>query len=372
MRLLQPRADFNYGNARLRARKTHLLSRSDYESLLGKEVDGVLGTLASTAYGPEVEGALTRFSGARRLHEAVRLNLGRSLEEMRSFYSGEARELVDILLSRWDLHNVIALLRGEAIRPHTEDALMYVYPVGTLSDALAREVARQNEFAVAVGLLIRWRLPDPDTAVTLRDAWPEYERTENLAALEHAATAGWTARTAEALAGKDADGEALRRFFERETDERNVLVALRLRDAIERGELSGIPASDEWGAYLPGGSIRSEKLDEAVRVPDPGAAANSLVAEGPGDRWRLPLEQWAGSGNLLALQKTLEERRISDAVGLFTRGDPLGVGVPIAYAVAKENEAKNLRLVAEGAARGLDPEIARGQIFVPEEIGDPR
>ena len=369
MRLLRSRADFNYGNARLRARKTHLLGRPDYESLLGKDVDGVLGTLASTAYGPEVEGALTRFSGARRLHEAVRVNLGRSLEEMRSFYSGEARELVNVLLSRWDLHNTIALLRGEAIRPHTEDALMYVYPVGTLTDALAREITRQNEFAVAVGLLIRWKLPDPETAATLREAWPEYERTENLAALEHAATAGWTARTTEALAGKSADGEILRNFFERETNEKNVLVALRLRKAIERGELSGLPASDEWGAYLPGGSVATEKLDDAVRLPDPGAAANSLADAGPRDRWRLPLERWSSGAGLLALQKEFEERRISDAVGLFTRGDPLGLGVPIAYAVAKENEAKNLRLVAEGAARGLDPELARGQIFVPEEIG---
>lgn len=369
MRLLRSRADFNYGNARLRARKTQLFGRPEYEALLGKDVDGILGTLSSTAYGPEVEGALTRFSGARRLHEAVRVNLGRSLEELRSFYAGEARELVDILLSRWDLHNTIALLRGEAIRPHTEDALMYVYPVGTLNDALAREIARQNEFAAAVGLLIRWRLPDPDTAATLRDAWPEYERTENLAALEHAATTGWTTRITEALAATGVEGEELRRFFERETDEQNVLVALRLRDAIERGELSGIPASDEWGAYLPGGSVRPEKLDDAVRFPDAGAAANSLAAGGPGDRWRLPLERWAGGGNLLALQKELEERRISDAVSLFTRGDPLGLGVPVAYAVAKENEAKNLRLVAEGAARGLNPELIRSQIFVPEEIG---
>jgi len=369
VRLLGSRADFGYGNARLRARKTRLLGLADYEELLARDVDGILGTLSETAYAPEVDSALTRFSGARRLHEAVRINLGRSLEELRSFYAGEARELVDILLSRWDLHNTIALLRGEAVRPSTEEALLYVFPVGALSDALAREVTRQNEFAAAVGLLIRWKLPDPETAATLREAWPEYERTGNLASLEHAVTAGWTARTAEALAGAGADGGELRQYFERETDERNALAALRLRKAIEQGELSGIPASDEWGAYLPGGSIRPEELDEAVRLPDADAAASSLAAAGPGDRWRQALERWSAGGGLLALQRELEEQRISDAVALFTRGDPLGVGVPIAYAVAKENEAKNLRLVAEGAARGLDPEIARGQIFVPEEIG---
>lgn len=372
MRLLSPdagsrRGDFGYGNARLRARRSGLLSRADYDALLDRDVDAILGALSETPYGPEVEAALTRHHGVQRLHEAVRRHLARSLEEMRSFYEGRARELVDVLLSRWDLHNTVTLMRGEATAPHTEESLGHVYPMGSLSDALAREIARQNEFAAAVQLLVRWKLPDPETARGLRDAWPEYERTGDLPALEHAVAANWTARTAETL--RERDGAALRRFFERETDEQNVLVALRLRDAIERGELSGIPASDEWGAYLPGGSVRPEKLDDAVRFPDAGAAANSLAAGGPGDRWRLPLERWAGGGNLLALQKELEERRISDAVSLFTRGDPLGLGVPVAYAVAKENEAKNLRLVAEGAARGLNPELIRSQIFVPEEIG---
>lgn len=372
MRLLGSRsgsrgADFGYGNARLRARKTNLLSRADYEALVGRDVEAVLGELSSTAYGPEVEGALTRFGGVRRLHEAVRQNLTNSLEDMRGFYEGAARELVDILLSRWDLHNTVTLLRGESMAPLTEDALAYVFPIGSLSDALAREIARQNEFAAAVGLLIRWRLPDPDTAATLRDAWPEYERTEDLAALEHAVTAGWTARTAEDLATTGPDGDPLRRFFGRETDERNVLVALRLREALGRGELSGIPTSNETGVYLPGGSVRLDRLDDAIRLPDTGATARELAEAGPGDRWQQPLERWASGGDLIMLQRELEERRISDTVALFSR-NPLGVDVPVAYAVAKENEARNLRLVGEGAERGLDPEVVRSQLLIPDTL----
>jgi V/A-type H+-transporting ATPase subunit C len=164
LRLLARWADFGYGNARLRARKAGLLGRSEYEALIGKDVDAMLGALSGTPYGPEVDAALTRHHGVQRLHEAVRLHLAHVLEEMRSFYKDRARELVDALLSRWDLHNTITLLRGEAIAPRTEDALLHVYPMGALDDALAREVARQNEFAAAVQLLVRWKLPDPETA----------------------------------------------------------------------------------------------------------------------------------------------------------------------------------------------------------------
>jgi V/A-type H+-transporting ATPase subunit C len=367
LRLLARRADFGYGNARLRARKAGLLGRSEYEALIGKDVDAMLGALSGTPYGPEVDAALTRHHGVQRLHEAVRLHLAHVLEEMRSFYKDRARELVDALLSRWDLHNTITLLRGEAIAPHTEDALLHVYPMGALDDALAREVARQNEFAAAVQLLVRWKLPDPETARGLRDAWPDYERTEDLPALEHAVTANWTARTAETLENTENDGAALRRFFGRETDEKNLLVALRLREALRRGETGSLPVLEGHGVYLPGGSVKIARFDDAGRLPDAGNAAQALAAGH--EEWRRPLERWARSGDLAGLQHELEARRIRDAAGLFATGDPLGVDIPIAYAVAKETEARNLRLIGEGAARGLEPGRVRARLVLLDEGG---
>jgi vacuolar-type H+-ATPase subunit C/Vma6 len=365
LRLFAPRTDFAYGNTRLRARKARLLDRADYDALLGKDVDGTLGVLSSTAYGPEVEVALTRFHGARRLHEAVKGSLARSLEEMRSFYDGRARELVDLLLSRWDLHNTITLLRGEAVAPHTEEALAHVVPIGALNDVYAREIARQNEFAAAVQLMIRWKLPDPETARSLSSALPDYERTEDLSALEHAVTAGWAERTAKALDEAGPDGEPLRRFFGRETDERNLLAALRLREALARGETDSLPNLSGLGPYLPGGPAKPKRFDDAIRLPDAERVAAALADTGP-EAWRAPLERWGRTGDLVALQSELETLRVRDAVALFFRGDPLGVDIPIAYAAARENEARNLRLVGDGAARGLDPERVRSRLIFAE------
>lgn len=360
MILFASRADFIYGNTRLRARKSGLLDRAGYEELLGKDVDGLLGALASTGYAPEVEAALARFRGTRRVHETVRLHLARSLEEMRSFYEGYARELVDLLLSRWDLHNLIALLRGGATGRPSGEVLANVIPLGALSEALAREIARQTEFAAAVQLLVRWRLPDPETARSLREAWPEYERTENLAALEHEVMAGWALRTAAALARAGTDGGGLRRVFEREIDRRNVLVVLRLREALGRGEIEELPGPSDH-PYLPGGSIRPELLDAAIRLPDPESVTAEIAGAAPGS-WRAPLERWTRGGDPVALQGELESLWIAGALALFYGGNPLGVDVPVAYAIAKENEARNLRVIAEGAARGLEPHIVRAQL----------
>ena len=96
---------FGYGNTRLHARRSTLLRAADYERLLGRDVDGLLGALVDDLT-PRTPRRPARMTDSRRLHDTIRSHLSRSLEEMRSFYSGRARELVDVLLARFDVHNV--------------------------------------------------------------------------------------------------------------------------------------------------------------------------------------------------------------------------------------------------------------------------
>src|SRR5439155_1150654 len=86
---------------------------------------------------------------------------GRNTVEERS------RELVDLLLSRFDLQNLLALLRGRVRGQPPEQVLANVVPLGALGGAAAQEIARQQELARAVDLLVSWRLPDPAGARVL-------------------------------------------------------------------------------------------------------------------------------------------------------------------------------------------------------------
>lgn len=358
-------ADFVYGNTRVRARKSELLGVGEYETLLGSDLDGVLETLAGTAYRPEIEAALAVSAGVRALHEALRRHLARALGELRRFYDGRAGELVDLLLSRFDLHNLLALLRGLAREQPSEQILANVFPLGRLGDATAHEIARQPETARAIDLLVSWRLPDPDTARALAGAWPEYERTQDLRALEHSVTARHALRVEQALHAAGADAEPLRELVARERDAANVLIVLRLRFALQLDELSQLPTALAAGRFLAGGRIDPGALDTALRQPTRAEAVTRLVEAARREDWRAPLERIAAGGDLPTLQRELEVSRVRWAVGLFFRGDPLGLDVPVAYTVAKENEVRNLRLAGEGAAGGLPAAAVRAQLIVP-------
>lgn len=353
------RADFDYGNTRLRARRADLLQDADYERLLGRSVDGLLEVLHDTHGGPADDGGGSR--PLRRLHTAVQQRLGRSLEDMRSFYRGVALDLVEALLARFDVQNLISVLRARSRSGvATEDVLAAIVPVGWLVEPLVREVLRAQELAGVVDLLAR-ATPEREQAVVLRAGYAEYERTGDLAGLERSILGEHAARLAARLVSAGPDGVTLRTFAQRETDEHNLLVALRLRDAVACGA-QGTPPPPE--TLLVGGSVPVAEIAATVHAAAPGTVVAAL-----GDRqagWQVALERWAATGDLNALQRTLERTALTDAISLFVNGDPLAVDVPLAFTTAKQVEARNLRLLGEASARRMPPEVVRAELVWPK------
>ena len=178
-------ADFAYGNTRLRARWRTLLSEEALERLAHEDVDGQLAALAAaTPYSSDVESALARARGLRAALLAVRSHLVRTLNELPALYEGRARDLVEVDLAGWDLHNVLLLLRGAALGRPAAAVLDEHVPVGAFTTDVVGELAGQSDPDRVVALLVAWRVPDPETAATVAAGWPEFERTGDLPALE--------------------------------------------------------------------------------------------------------------------------------------------------------------------------------------------
>lgn len=366
MSILTASGDFVYGNTRLRARKAQLLTEAAYDALLDRDVSGVQEALTQTAYRPELEAALARTGGERALERSVRDHLARVLGEMRSFYRGRARELVDVLLARFDLHNLLTLLRGQARAQPAELILEAIVPLGPLADGAAEEIARREDVTAAVDLLIAWRLPDPETAAALRDGWPRFERTQDLAQLEHELATTHASRVDHDLQRAP---ERLRELIARERDAANVLTVLRLRAALRLDELTELPPPPGPGRFLPGGSIQESALEEALHLPAPPDTVAVLAEAAHRRDWRTPLERYPATGDLPLLQRQLEAARVRWALRLFLSGDPLDIDIPIAYTVGSENEARNLRIVAEGAAAGEPRQAVRARLLIPDGGG---
>ncbi len=360
---------FEYGNTRLRARKSKLLRGSDYHDLLRAEtLDALLGALADTPYGPDVASTLPRFRDLRRLDEALRLNLTRDFRELRSFYADPERRGIDLILQRWDLHNLRTILRGQARLAPVEEILPLLVAAGSLDEVDLGELARQSGVRATLDLIRIWGVPSPETARALLEARPAYEKTADPLVLEHAINLAFASHVDEALTAMMSNNGALfdpnlESFMRNEIDLINLFTALRLREARLSGEQQWEP-DDVQHRYLPAGHLTPDSLDRAAHEDDAQRLTDDLISDGLPQIWSDALEDWSRQGDLVRLSRALDRASASRAVGLFARGDPLGIAVPIAYIRAKEAEVGNLRLIGRGIAAGWDPTAIEDQLVV--------
>jgi V/A-type H+/Na+-transporting ATPase subunit C len=350
---------YDYGNARLRARRRGLLRHEEYAGLLGRDGPGLLSGLAASSYRPQAEAMVTATGGwLEQLYRAARDHLVAALTGVAGFYSGRAGEVVTALLGRFDVHNALTLLRAQHHGTLPDPALLI--PVGRLDARTAREAAGQPDLPGAARLLAGRRLPDPGTAAVLLAAAHRYELDTDLAAVEQAvAHSAWAHQLGALLADGPATDEALA-ALRREAEDRNLLLALRLREAANEGS-TGVTAADQQ--QLPGGIMPAGQLTVILQAQ---ARADVLAAMVPvRHAWHGPLTAWAGGGDLATLHADLETERLRAECRQLRRGDPLGAATVLHYVLAHQAQARNVRLLVQAAAAVVSHDEVRRHLVVP-------
>ena len=254
---LSSAADFAYGNTRLRARKAELLGAAEYEALLGRDLDGVLEFLAGTAYRAEIEAALAVTGGEARAARGARPapRAQRSASCAPSTRDGVASSStccspasICTTCSRSCAGGCAASRRSRCSRTSSRWAR---------SAARRRRRSRVNTSSRGPSTCSSpGDCPIRPSARALADAWPEYERTEDLAALEHALDGAPRASLDEALRAAGSErrlaARADRARARRDQRARRASPALRAPARRARRPAAGAGG----GRFLAGGSDR--------------------------------------------------------------------------------------------------------------------
>lgn len=358
--------DYAYGNARVRVLRRDLLTRPEMERLVERGFDDLLVALAQTAYRADVEAAMERHQGISRLHAALRGRLARVLGRMRRFYDGTAGAEVELLFRRWDVHNLVAILRGQAGGHDPDEILGSTVQLGRLDAGALRELARPIGLRGAVDLLVTWRLPTPAIAAALRDAWPAYARSDDLAALEVVVLQTSAADTLGRLAHAREEAGPVAECLRREIDQQNVVTALRLRADASVHQLQG---AEHRGLFHATARVPAQTLEAIATATSRADVAGLLAATPRGRDWARPLAGWVDHGDLHALASDLTADLARYAMRLSWRGDPLGSALPVSFAFAMETEVRNLRVIGEGAWADRPRDEVRARLIVD---GPPR
>ena len=178
-------SDFDYGNARLRAMKSRLLSQLEIEALAKVDsLQGLIAALTNSAYRKSVEAALARFSGMDCITQALHNDLIFTIGKVRGFYQEQAGEMVSIVLRSYDIYNLKAILRGLEKNATPGEILAVLLPIGDLSYGTLVEFARAPGSSACVDQMASMGLSFAQPLLKLRAELPGAEISEMELALE--------------------------------------------------------------------------------------------------------------------------------------------------------------------------------------------
>jgi len=351
---------YDYGNARLRAMKSWLLTRSEMEALAETgSPQALINALAKTAYHKAIEAALVRTSGIDCVAEALSRDLVDTLGKVHSFYNGREGQMIAILLRAYDVHNLKTILRGLSKQAAPDEITSALVPVGELTLNVMTRLARAPEPRAAIDILASMRLSIAQPLLEFRIKYPGAGIPEMELALEQ-----WHLQQARAYVQTSRRGtDLLSAALDIEADLTNLLIVLRfVHSPLERQVLHSQLRTDDLGQLLVGPGRLPFALLTQIGEQSSLEQVVELLAGTP---YQVPLraglEAYTRSYRLSVIEKQLRRFRLRWMANLIVK-DPLGMGVPLGYFALKISEASNIRWIAQGINLGLEANAIKAEL----------
>jgi V/A-type H+/Na+-transporting ATPase subunit C len=343
---------YEYGNARLHAMKSRLLSKREFEGMIQtSSLQGFIAQLAKTTYRGSVEAALARTSGIDCVTEALHIELTKTIGKLSTFYRGQPGKLVALLLRIYDIHNLKTILRGLSRNIPAGEVLPALIPVGELKYSLLVELANVKDARDAMDMLASLLLPHARPLLHLRQVHPGASEFEMELTLDR-----WYFDDSHKFLKKNYKGKGwVAAFFQLEADLINMLTCLRFAHMpAERAFLAGFLDKGKHNSlFIRPGKLPLGLLEQAV-AQDSVTAAVELLGRLPYEApLRSGMEKYNRNGRLSEFEKALRRFRLEWLVPLIQK-DPLGIGVVLGFMALKINEINNLTWIAHSINIGLD------------------
>jgi ATP synthase A1 C subunit len=354
-------SEYDYLNARIKGMHSNLLTREFYEQILASQGTAPLvDALLSSSYSPHIREALERDKSVSGIEWGLRRNLFEMFEKVRALAPPKPRWLLSIQFRKWDMQNIIAIVRGKAAGLLPEDMLVGVFPAGELGDVELEELAAEGNVKAVIDALTAWSFP---FAFELRKVVQEHPGESNCAFMEAEFMRIFFEWALDNLSVEDEDHSLLRNHIRNQVDLINLKSVLW---AVSQKQAGRPP---DPVVPIPGGHITARMLS---RIEQSSSLEMSfeILAE---SYFRHAIDRGIlafGESRRLAVMERFLEIEIVEAGCKMFRADPLGIGVSIGYIWRKYNEFTNLRILLRNNSFGKPAPATREEIFFVKSSGN--
>jgi len=145
--------NYIYACTRMRVRRSRLIPREDYIRMLNMSLPEITRFIGETNYRSEIDELGTSFSGINLVEVALSWNLAKEYQNILELVPGELKYFTASYLRRWDIQNVVTVLRGKMQGMSPGRIKEVLVPAGRLDRvALDRLIAEESPERVVEAL----------------------------------------------------------------------------------------------------------------------------------------------------------------------------------------------------------------------------
>jgi len=352
---------YGYSNARVRAMRPHLLAKRQAEDILKVKTNAAVAEyLSRTIYKGDFAGMGAKITDEERVELAVSRNFARTAQKLLRITPAQSKGALAAFLSRYDAHNVKAILLSRKLnRPH-DAAKNLLMAAGSMYqkeiDAILAAKSADEQYdairstAFGAGFLRSKSLKAPALS-NIRQAL--YSPTqEQLEALLSAIDSHYYGLAAGGILPGEKDADAILRLIASEADAKNIITAMRLKK-------SGADKHATMKNMVKGGGISKSQLGAIAGAKGISeiatlAAAFFTSATGRGE-FAAAEKRFKEDGSLSHFEVAFEHSIARRSLHALRRSI-MSIGAIVGFLLLKEEEMNNIRKIVRGKELGLPME----------------
>jgi V/A-type H+-transporting ATPase subunit C len=339
-----------YVCTRMRVRKSKLLPREEYLRMLNMSLPEITRSIEETEYKREIDELATSFRGVDLIEIGISWNLAKEFQKIIEIAPGSLKDFTRLYLRRWDIQNVLTILRGKTQGARAGKIKEVLIPAGELDKTLLDRLLAEQSVERIVEML-KGRRIYPVVARALPAALESgvFSHMEN--ELYKQFYADLLSEIAIGLRG----AAQFKKFLELDIDLTNIKNMFRLR--------AGKILQDAREMFIPGATFTEDEFQRMIEIGSQSEFIDSLKS-----RIRSPdllkiLEALREKGSLREIETDLIRVQL-DQMEKLAKIYPFSIHPILAYLERKKYEVINLRAIARGKAANLSSEELRQYLVI--------
>ncbi|MCC7572792.1 MAG: ATP synthase A1 subunit C [Candidatus Methanofastidiosum sp.] len=330
--------NYSYLNTRVRAMESKLFKNDIYIKLLNMEVSQIARFLGEGNYKEEIESLSRTYRGVELIEHSINTNLGNSYHKLLKMSGEKAVKYAFAILTRWDIHNIISILRGKYSNATDYEIEKTLIPIGEIP------------FNFILSLVKIYSYEDVLRRLKKLDKFDFLDETKDIADIESELFKMYFKNTLDNF--KKEKKSLFFKFIRTEIDIINIKNIMRMRRY-------GFAFDEEQKNIIEGGLFISiDDLSSLLR-----SSGDDFLKEMKKTPYGPIIEMHWQEKTLFYLEESLEKYLMKYAKEQFI-GDPFTIMHVLHYIISKKIEVENIRKISRGKASNIEKKIIEDSLVI--------